>query len=265
MDIKRELNYKLFSQHEEHSSHLQYEKEFGFYNAIAAGDIEDVKRRHAMYLETKAYSTSTDKNGILSQNPVQNRKYHFAILSAMIARFCVEAGLDREIAYSMSDIYIQKMDVCTSIPQIDELQTTMIMDFTTRMHENRKKNIYSKPIARCIDYIHNNLHKKLQVTDLAEYLSMTPAYLSRLFSKEVGVPISAYIKSERLEAASNMLRYSDYSISDLAEYFGFSSQSHFTSAFQAQYGITPKKYRDHHANKSMPGVNISAPITNENP
>lgn len=252
MDIKHELNHKLFSQREENSKHLEYEKEFGFYRAIASGDIDDVNRRHQQYIDSDGYTTSESKNGILSKNPLQNRKFHFVILAAMITRFCVEAGLEREIAYNMSDIYIQKADLCTSIAQIDTLQSGMINDFTLRMRDNQKKNVYSRPIAKCIDYIYNNLHHKLRVTDIAEHLAMNPSYLSKLFSKEVGVSLSAYIKDKRLDAAAQMLQYSDYSITDISEYFDFSSQSHFTAAFQEKYGITPKRYRDKFATRSMP-------------
>ena len=39
---------------------------------------------------------------------------------------------------------------------------------------------------------------------------------------------------------------------EIADYFVFSSQSHFTSAFQEKYDMTPKKYRDTHSNHVMP-------------
>lgn len=252
MDFKQELNNKLLLQREENTKHLEYEKEFGLYKAIAAGDLEEVNRRHQWYIETNGYTTSNARNGTLSQNPLQNRKFHFVILAAMITRFCVEAGLERETAYSMSDIFIQKADLCTTVPQIDALQTTMIQEYTLSMRNNQKKNVYSRPIVKCIDYIYDNLSQKLKVQNIATHLNINPSYLSRLFSREVGMSLSAYIKDKRLDAAAQMLQYSDYSITDISEYFNFSSQSHFTAAFQEKYGITPKRYRDKYATKSMP-------------
>ncbi len=252
MNFKHELNNKLLLQREENTKHLEYEKEFGLYKAIAAGDLEEVNKRHKRYIETNGYTTSDAKNGTLSQNPLQNRKFHFVILAAMIARFCVEAGLERETAYSMSDIFIQKADLCTTVPQIDTLQATMIQEYTLSMRNNQKKNVYSRPIVKCIDYIYDNLNQKLKVQNIAAYLNINPSYLSRLFSREVGMSLSAYIKDKRLDAAAQMLQYSDYSITDISEHFNFSSQSHFTAAFQEKYGITPKRYRDKYTTKSMP-------------
>lgn len=251
MDIKQELNHKLFMQREENTRHLDSEKEFGMYRAIASGDFDEVTRLHRQYEQANRYTSGADKNGTLSQNPLQNRKFHFVILAALIARFCVAAGLEKEIAYSMSDIYIQKADACTSLGQIDILQTNMIFEYTSQMRETKKKNIYSKQIIKCVDYIYDNLNIKLTVSDIADHLQMSPTYLSKLFSKEVGMPISAYIKEQKLKAAANMLLYTDSSISEISEYFNFASQSHFTTAFQELYNLTPKKYRDTYSSKSM--------------
>ncbi len=256
MSIKKELNYKLYLQREENTRHLDYEKEFGFYHAIATGNIERVTEGHLRYLESSGYSTSQDRNGVLSANPVQNQKFHFVILAAMIARFCAEAGLEREVAYSMSDIYIQKCDLCTSESSISTLQEEMIFDFTNTMKDIKKRNVYSRQITKCIDYIYDNLNQKLTVESIAEHLKIAPTYLSKLFTKEINIPLSTYIRERRLEAAANMLQYSDYEISAISEYFHFSSQSHFTSLFQAKYNLTPKKFRDAFAKKSMPGSSL---------
>ena len=251
MDIKREINHKLYMQREENIKHLDYEREFGFYKSISSGNMEEVVRRYQRYLDSNGNQTEDQRNGTLSKNPIQNRKYHFAILGALAARFCVEDGLEREVAYSMTDVYIQRMDEVSDIETLESLQWQMIKDFTERMQETRKKDIYSKQITKCIDYIYNNLHKKLRSTEIAEYLQMTPAYLSKLFSKEVGMPLSAYIKDQRLVAAAQMLRFSDFSIAEIADYFEFSSQSHFTSSFQEKYKLTPKKYRDKYSHKAL--------------
>lgn len=244
MNIESELNHKLFLQREENTRHPEFEKEIGLYKAIASGDLEEVKRRLKLNESWTDLTTSGERNGLLSQNPLQNRKFHFVIFAAMTTRFCVEFGLEHEKAYNMSDIFIQQADLCTTIEQLNALQTEMIRDFTLCMKDRQKQNTHSKLIAKCIDYIFDNLQKKLKTGDIADYLSISPSYLSRLFAKEMGMSLSSYIKSQRLNAAAQMLQYSDYSILEIAEYFEFSSQSHFTSAFQEKYKTTPKRYRD---------------------
>ena len=159
MNIDKEVNMKLFQQQQEQSRHLDYEKEFGIYKAIANGNMEEVKARHKEYEEHKGYTTGNDKNGVLSADPLQNAKYHFVILAAMTSRFCAQYGLPREIAYSMSDIFIQRMDVCKKKEEVDKIQTEMIMSYTKAMQDNRSKGIYSKQIFKCVDYIQANLQQ----------------------------------------------------------------------------------------------------------
>ena len=154
----------------------------------------------------------------------------------------------------MSDIFIQRMDVCKKKEEVDKIQTEMIMSYTKAMQDNRSKGIYSKQIVKCVDYIQANLQQELRLESIAEYLNMNPTYLSRLFKKEMDVSISAYIKTERLKTAAHLLQYSNYSISEISEYLNFSSQSHFTSSFQELYGLTPKKYRDFHTSCESPDL-----------
>lgn len=244
MENQKRIDADIFLQQQEPSRHLDYEKEFGFYKAIASGNLDEVKRRHAAYAASDGYPTSDDRQGILSADPLQNLKYHFVILAAMISRYCADSGLPRELAYSMSDVYIRRVDICKRKEEVNRLQTEMILRYTKVMQENRNKGIYSKQIVKCVDYIHANLQQDLHLETLAEYLDMNPTYLSRLFKKEMKIPISTYIKNERLKNAAQLLQYSDYTISEISESMNFSSQSHFTSSFQKLFGITPKHYRD---------------------
>ena len=63
------------------------------------------------------------------------------------------------------------------------------------------------------------------------------------FKKEMGIGVAEYILKKRMEAARNMLRYSDMSYAEISEILAFSSQSHFTAVFKKHHGITPKEYR----------------------
>ena len=74
-------------------------------------------------------------------------------------------------------------------------------------------------------------------------MKIHPTYLSKLFSKEVGMSFKEFIMHARVKAAKNMLVYSDFSYMDIALSLGFSSQSAFISTFGKLTGLTPGKYR----------------------
>uniref|UniRef100_UPI003FED7E9F helix-turn-helix domain-containing protein n=1 Tax=Agathobacter sp. TaxID=2021311 RepID=UPI003FED7E9F len=244
MGIERELSYRMFHQREELLEHVGYEEEARLYFAVATGDISLVKEYAQNYMKPDA--SGNEKNGILSRDPLQNTKYHFVIFTALITRLCVEYGMIREEAYTISDLYINKMDVCNNSQKILYLQGEMLLDFTTRMAALEKKANYPIPIAQAIDYINNHLQEPLSLNKIASILGLTPSYLSYLFKKETGTTIKKYILEKKLKAAETMLLYSDMSSSDIAGYFNFASQSYFISCFKKATGQTPLEYRQHH-------------------
>ena len=123
----------------------------------------------------------------------------------------------------------------------------MLMDFTHKMAELPKQKIYSIQIVKAIDYIRKHRNIKLTVQEIADKLHINRSYLSSLFKKETGRGISDYIREEKIKAAANMLKFSEYSYGDIAEYFGFASQSHFIKCFREQTGLSPKEYRKKYA------------------
>jgi len=251
MGLEKQLNYRMFQQREENINHVGFEEEYTLYHAVASGDIDKVKTYVKEY--KKADAISNANNGILSKNPLQNTKYHFVVFTALITRLCAENGMERETAYTLSDLYINQMDVCTTSSSILNLQGDMLLDFTIQMSRLKKENIYSIQVIRAMDYIYKNRQRKLTITEIADSLGINASYLSNLFKKETGQCMTHFIRHEKIKAASNMLRFSDYSYSDIAEYFGFSSQSHFIQCFKQEMGCTPKEYRkkNYHIGLSM--------------
>lgn len=238
MDLNKENTIREMILRESKELHAPYTPEFDFYYAVKNGDIEKV---------TELCKTDfTKKTGLgkLSDDPLQSMKYHFVITAAMLARYGIDAGLEHELAYGMSDLYIQKCDKLNSLHELSELHREMSLDFVKRTNALRKKRIISKHVVMSVNYIYENLHKKITVNELAEYTGLDPSYFSRLFKKETGVSLMDYILSKKIEAAKNMLKYTDDPIALISETLAFSSQSHFTKTFRSIEGITPKKYRD---------------------
>ena len=160
----------------------------------------------------------------------------------MIARFCITAGMSLEEAYSMSDIYIQKTDRCISQEQINDIHYQVIIEFTKRMRQIKNNHIYSKTVSLILDYISDHLHEKLSVKEIADFTSYSVPYISRLFSSEIGMPLSTYITRKKIETAENLIQFSDYSSLEISNYLNFSSQSYFIKQFKKYTGVTPKKY-----------------------
>ncbi len=239
MNLRKEWYEQELKKSEEALIHRPLEEEYSFYQAVSSGDMNFVQ-------ENCNHNTFTNPEGmgILSTNSLINLKYHFVITVAMITRQCVKAGMELEQAYRLSDFYILKMDSCKSVEEISQLHHSMALDFTGKMTLIKKNSAISKPIVLCMDFIYSHLNTKITMQVLSKYTNLSPSYLSRLFKKELGISISDYILEKKIEKAENLLKYSDYSLIDIANYLAFSSQSHFIQTSKKTVGLTPSKYRN---------------------
>jgi AraC family transcriptional regulator len=231
----RILSHKLFLQREYEVSHLEYDREMDFYEAVKEGDLQK--------LESIMLPLKNEKLGKLSNNPLRNLKYHLVVTVAMITRFCIEGGLPSETAYTLSDISIQKADAAQTEDEIHELHRLIVYDFASKMKSLRSLGGYSRPVIKAIDYIYDHLQEKITLTDIASSSGMQKNYLCALFKKETGSTIFSYVMKLRIEAASNMLTFADYKPADISQYFMFSSHSNFIKAFKKETGFTPAQYR----------------------
>ncbi len=238
MEEKEELNYQLYVQRENEFLHEPYKNELFIYHAVKRGDTELILENQRKYSKNAEVG-----KGNLSKDPLRNQIYHMIINTALITRICAEAGLPHETAYTLSDMYIRKADKCKSVKDVMALNDKMVLDFTKQMKQFLKKDIFSVAVKKTLNYICDNLHRKITVEELAQNVNLNRSYLSVLFKKETGKSIQKFILEKRLETAENMLIYSDYSYSEIAETLYFSSQSYFCKRFKESKGVTPKEYR----------------------
>lgn len=260
MEARNQIAYQEYLNRENEVFHAPYEDEFRFYHAVRQGNLSQVEE-----LLDEEPLHQKQGMGTLSKSHLQSLKYHFAISAAMVARYCIEGGMAHETAYLLSDYYIAKADLCGSGEQLSVLLREMMSDYTGRMAELRLKGAYTKKIRQCVEYIYKNLHMPIRLTELAQITGMNASQLSKQFKKEVGMPVSSYILARKLETARNMLLYSEYSISEIAAVFAFSSQSHFTQTFRKYYGETPLQCRQRGAGcAQMPGNDYDKKPEREN-
>lgn len=176
--------------------HREPTEEFLFYRAVANGDVETVRRNCE-----QARFEDQEGVGVLSRNPVTNMKYHFVVTTAMITRMCRQYGMELEQAFRLSDFYIRQLDDIHTESEVCRLHDEMVMDYTERMRKYRHSNANSKHINACREYIYSHIKERITIEDLADALGVSASYLSRLFKKETGVSVSAYIRDRKIDMA----------------------------------------------------------------
>ena len=70
-------------------------------------------------------------------------------------------------------------------------------------------------------------------------------HLSRLFKKEMGITLTAYIADLRTKKAAELLKTSMLSVAEIAMYVGYPDSNYFVKVFKKRYGMTPSAYRSY--------------------
>ncbi len=222
--------------HREHAiRHHRYDEEMYPYHLLKVGDLQGVEEALDRRME--------GGTGHLSGDPLRNAQYLFVASIAIACRFAIEGGLEEERSYNISDLYIQQADAAQTPEQVGALQREMMRFYTKEVAAAKKRRVYSKPVLDAMNYIYYHLHDRQTAEEIAEAVGLSANYLSTQFKKELGMTVADYVMSKRIEAAENMLRYSNFAYDEIASILAFSSQSHFIQVFKKAVGCTPREYR----------------------
>ncbi|CAM4261593.1 helix-turn-helix domain-containing protein [Paenibacillus alkaliterrae] len=180
---------------------------------------------------------------MLSKSSYLRSQKNLAIAGITLAtRAAMEGGLHSEVAYTMSDLYIQHLEELKDIQSVVKHRTEAMHAFAERVRQNRAGR-YSNKIMACQTYIFNHIYEEISAAELAEKVGLNANYLSQLFKKEVGMPIHAYIVREKIEEAKKLLSDPALTLSEICAWLNFYDQSHFTKIFRKLTGVTPKQFR----------------------
>lgn len=98
-------------------------------------------------------------------------------------------------------------------------------------------------LKRVCDYIEEHLDNRLTLTEIAGVACLSPYHFSRSFKQAVGVGPQRYVMQRRIERAKTLMRRTNQPLALIAQEVGFTDQSHLTSLFRREMGITPGRYR----------------------
>ena len=233
----KKISYQEFLHREYEFFRAPLAPEMDFYETIRSGNLRKVRS-----LLNEPFQMKKGL-GVLSDDPLQNLKYHLTITTALIARFCISGGLSQAEAYSLSDYYIRLADEASTPEEISEIHNEMCLHYTKQMQNLQRSTVTSKAVSTAINYIYEHLHTRITLETLASVTNLSAPYFSRLFKQETGNSVSGYIRAKKLETAKSMLASSSYSIAEISASLAFPSQSYFTNVLKKDCGLTPKEYR----------------------
>ncbi len=83
----------------------------------------------------------------------------------------------------------------------------------------------------------------VKAADVARSLGLSLTYLTRVFKRQLGIPLKVYIDQERFNVARKLMDLSDGNLSEIASELGFDDVFRFSRFFKRMSGVCPSEYR----------------------
>ena len=241
--IKHSFIENFYKNREQKANHNPYDQEIREFTSIENGDL--------IGLQNSWKEDYTGQIGKLADHPLRQAKNHAIVVITLACRAALKAGVLPELCYSLSDEFIQKVEVLGDEKELAYYMHQCEIEYTilARNHKynlnNNNNNNFHHYINKAKLYIADNLHSRISISDLSEYLNISDSYLSHLFKDMEGITPQQYITEEKIKYAKNLLLYSNKPISEITFSLGYTNQSYFTKVFKSHTKYTPQKFRSY--------------------
>lgn len=224
---------------EQEQRHFTYEEEIAKMRPIVEGDVDAVRRAFT----PEALRTAQELIGQIATTPLKQWEYTVVSSTTLAMRAAIQGGLAPATAYSVSDTLLQKLSQRTDLPGIIQLQQEVLLTFAACVRDAKHQHSRLSCVEDAKSYINEHLNKPYDLDQIAAHVGVNKSYLCRRFKQREGMTMTQYAQRQRINAAKNMLRFSRQSISSIAAYLCFHSQSHFGRIFRQFTGMSPGEYR----------------------
>ncbi len=183
------------------------------------------------------------RGGTIAPTQLRQLRNTFIVSVTLAARAAIRGGMREDDAFSLSDGYIQRVELLTDPSKIMNLQYSMILEYTEQVEQLHLGRHPTKLASDVANYVRHHLSEPISAEKMAEEFYLSRPYLSARFKQETGMTLTDYILREKTEEAKRLLRYSDKPAAAIGAYLGFSSHGHFIRVFKRYAGLTPNDFR----------------------
>ena len=92
-------------------------------------------------------------------------------------------------------------------------------------------------------YLETHYMENITLECLSQKFFLERTYLGHLFTRVMGTTPIKYLTSVRIRKSKELLRFTDYTLAEIAEQVGFSSEQYISRVFKSIEGIPPREYR----------------------
>lgn len=225
LDILEENSLLLYNPQQNLPIHLEMQP-----NATLVSILISIKKLHALFSQEADYITF-----LSGEN--KDKKYYqdskispsIAIVLTQLLNYNLNASIKnlyfKGKAYELLSLYLNRNE------DADIEQCPFLVDESNVIKIRNAKDIV---IARMTD--------PPTLQELSEEIGLNLKKLKEGFKQIYGDSVFSFLFDYKMEVARKLLESGDHNVNEVGAKVGYSSSSHFISAFKKKYGTTPKKY-----------------------
>lgn len=121
------------------------------------------------------------------------------------------------------------------------LQQLLIAIFQNTIKQNQNYSTSLK-VEKIIEYMHQNINKKITLIELSDMVKLSPTYLSRIFKDITGYSVIEFFNKIKIDKAKELLIDGNKKIKEVAQAIGFTDEFYFSRVFKKIEGISPTEF-----------------------
>jgi YesN/AraC family two-component response regulator len=125
------------------------------------------------------------------------------------------------------------------------LQSILVILARNLLSQNTSNNSNDAAVEGLLMYVKKHIYEpeKLTIAHLAEVFNYAPDYVSIYFKRHYGESLKLYITKYKMKLIEIRLLYSQLTVAQIADEFGYLDESHFCKQFKKFSGTTPTSFR----------------------
>lgn len=175
------------------------------------------------------FSFSFDKTEEYGELPYVYTKAPDALIAALLM---AKNEYVSSVAYSQACITSAVLFALSTVLRLARVNPTVQNSISGR------STVFT--LASC--YIDDNICYDISTSDVADYCHLSTKQLSRIFERETGFTLGAYIRHKRSEKIRSLLENSELTLKEISDAMNFKNEYYFNTFFKRSIGMSPGAY-----------------------
>lgn len=215
---------------------MRYSLENDMIKAVSQGSYKKLSK----IISADDFSRGIEKR---VEDPVRNMKNYMIILNTLMRKGAEVGNVHPFYIHGLSSEFAMQIEKSKTVKDIEKLWNDMTYSYCKLVKTHAAKG-YSPLVQNVVMLIDADLNSDLTLSTMAGKFNVNASYLSSLFKKDTGMPLTEYVSKKRVERAKQLLETTSYQIQQISHECGILDVNYFSKIFKKHTGQTPKEYRE---------------------